>query len=192
LAEWRAAGVFEQLVEILRSELPRPETGYLDATFVRSRGGGSEAVGLTRHGKGSKLQVIVDSCSRPIAFLLVSANPSESRTVKDLFSLAGVKIPLRVVADRAYDADSLRDLATETGSVLVAPHRRRRVRPARDQELIPTLYRERWRVERLFAWLAGWRRIATRWERSLANYRSWLCLALSLIYSSVASWGFCP
>jgi hypothetical protein len=26
------------------------------------------------------------------------------------------------------------------------------------------------------------RRVATRWERSWANYRSWVCLALSLIY----------
>jgi transposase len=128
--------------------LPVAEVGYLGATFVRSRGGGSEEVGLTRHGKGSKIQVIADELFRPISLLLVSANPSEQRMVQDLLELAGVKLPLRIVADRAYDVDGLRDLVAGSGSILVVPHKRRRVRPARDQELVSTLYRERWRVER--------------------------------------------
>ena len=126
--------------------------------------------------------MIGDERSRPIAFLLLSANPAESRSARDLLRLAGGKLPLLVVADRAYDTDELRQAATEMGATQIVPHRRHRVKPPRDQELVSTHYRERWRVERCFGWLAGWRRVATRWERRWANYRSWVCLALSLIY----------
>ena len=182
LAIWRRLGVFELVCQELQALLPTAAVGYLDATFLRSRGGGREEVGLTKHGKGSKLQVICDERSRPIAFLLLSANPAESRSARELLRLAGIRLPLKVVADRAYDTDELRQAATEMGTTLVVPHRRNRVKPPRDQELVPTHYRERWRIERCFGWVAGWRRVATRWERSLANYRSWVCLALSLIY----------
>ena len=182
LSTWRRLGVFESVCRELQQMLPRAGVGYLDATFVRSRGGGNEEVGLTRHGKGSKLQVICDEYSRPISFLLLSANPAECRSALELLRLSGLSLPLKVVADRAYDSDDLRDGASSFGTTLIVPHRRRRVRPARDQDLVAVFYRERWRVERFFGWLAAWRRVATRWERGLQNYGSFLCLALSLMY----------
>ena len=52
LAIWRRAGVFELVCQELQALLPTAAVGYLDATFLRSRGGGHEEVGLTRHGKG--------------------------------------------------------------------------------------------------------------------------------------------
>ena len=194
LAQWRELGIFERVCQQLVEGAAAPSIGYLDATFLRSRGGGSEEIGLTRHGKGSKLQVIVNERSIPVAFLLVSANPAEATTTRELLELAGVRLPLTIVADRAYDSDDLRQEVSSRGSTLVVPHRRGRVKPPRDQELVATLYRERWRVERFNAWLAAWRRIATRWEKSLANYRSLLCLAISLIIvrAQQAEAPFCP
>jgi transposase len=124
LRAWRAAGVFEAVCEKLMTALPAPLVGYLDATFIRSRGGGDQEVGLTRHGKGSKLQVMVNDRSVPVVFLLVSANPAEATTTQELLDLAGIRLPLTVVADRAYDSDTLRDEASSRGSVLVVPHRR--------------------------------------------------------------------
>ena len=35
---------------------------------------------------------------------------------------------------------------------------------------------------RLFAWLAAWRRLATRWEANPLNYGTWVNLAVSLVY----------
>ena len=194
LAAWRAGGVFEAVCQQLLAAQAAPPVGYLDATFIRSRGGGDQEIGLTRHGKGSKLQVIVNERSIPVAFLLISANPAEAATTQELLEAAGIRLPLTIVADRAYDSETPRDQTSSRGSILVVPHRRGRVRPARDQELVPSLYRERWRVERFNAWLAAWRRIATRWERSLANYRSLLCLAISLVIvrSRQAEVPFCP
>ena len=178
---WRRAGVLEEVADDLMEGLPTPEVGFVDATFVRSRGGGTDAVGLTRHGKGSKLQVIVDCESRPIAFHVASANPAESRLLYDLLAILGVKIPPVLVGDKAYDVDDLRRALRDDSATLVAPHRKNRKRPAVDQELVDDLYRERWRVERSFSWMAGYRRVVTRYERSLAAYRTWVCLAVSLM-----------
>ncbi len=129
--------------------------------FVRARCGG-DLVGLTRHGKGSKLQALVNDDSMPLAIQLESANPHEAKITPAPLDLVD-KMPDVVVADRAYDLDELRDEFAERTSKLLAAHRSNRKQPPRDQEHIGRHYKQRWRVERLFAWLVGWR-LATRWE----------------------------
>jgi transposase len=186
LAEWRAMGVFEQVFEVLRSQLEAPAVAHLDSMFVRARYSG-DLVGLTRHGKGSKLQALVNEDSLPIAIQLESANPHEIKCAPALLELVEDMPPI-IVADRGYDYDSLRDHVDECGSKLLSPHRSTRSRPPRDQEQIGRHYRQRWRVERLFSWLAGFRRLATRWEANPLNYNSWLCLAVSLIYVRNGLW----
>lgn len=186
-AKWRDLGVFELVFEELRSKVPEARIAHLDATFIRSRGGGHDLVGLTRHGKGSKVQALVDEHSRPLAFQLASANPAESTITGNLIEEIE-ELPEMVVADKAYDSDDLRDAFAERESKLLSPHRSNRKRPPRDQEEIGRHYKRRWVVERLFAWLAAWRRLATRWERRAGHYRQWLCLGFSLIYVRLGLW----
>jgi transposase len=182
LAEWRSLGVFEQVCEELRSHLEPVAIAHMDAMFVRARYSG-DLVGLTRHGKGSKLQAIVGMNSMPLAIQLDSANPHESTTAVALLDLVD-ELPATIVADRAYDSDKLRDEVAARDAKLLAPHRAKRTRPPRDQEQLGRHYKQRWCVERLFAWLAAWRRLATRWEANALNYNSWVSLATSLVYTS--------
>jgi transposase len=182
LAQWRADGIFERVCEELRELLPDADIAHLDAMFVRSRGGGDDLVGLTRHGKGSKLQVACNKHSLPLLYQLTSANPNESTTTEWLIEDT-IKLPATVVADKAYDYDFLRDAFNQRGSTLLSPHRTNRSKLPRDQHHIGRHYKQRWRIERFFAWLAAWRRIATRWERHAEHYWQWLCLAISLIYT---------
>jgi transposase len=181
-AEWRDLGVFEAVCEELRHAIPNARVAHLDATFVRSRGGGDDLVGLTRHGKGSKVQVACDGHSRPLFFQLCSANPNESTTTQWLIEDMDA-LPKIVVADKAYDYDFLRDAFNDRGSTLVVPHRAGRARPPRDQRHVKRHYRDRWIIERFFGWLAAWRRLAVRWEQSSEHYWQWLCLGISLIYT---------
>jgi len=111
-AEWRDLGVFERVCNELRSELPTVRIAHLDATSVRSRGGGEELVGLTRHGKGSKIQALVDEDSMPLMFHLTSANPNESTITHSLLEDVD-ELPDIVVADKAYECDLLRDAFAE-------------------------------------------------------------------------------
>ncbi len=79
--------------------------------------------------------------------------------------------PDRLIGDRAYDSDGLdQRLMEERGIELIAPHRSNRKR-AKTQDGRPLRrMRDRWRVERLFAWLQNYRRLVTRYERHAENF----------------------
>lgn len=42
-------------------------------------------------------------------------------------------------------------------------------------------YRERWRVERTFAWLMSYRRVVVRWDRLVGVCRGFVLFALAMI-----------
>ena len=42
-------------------------------------------------------------------------------------------------------------------------------------------YVRRWKIERLFAWLLGYRRITTRWERHAENFLGFVLLGCACV-----------
>jgi transposase len=90
-------------------------------------------------------------------------------------------LPRRLVGDKAYDSDPLDERLRELGVEMVSPHRKNRVRPATQEEGPLEAYKERWRIERLFAWLQNHRRVLVRHERKLANYLGFVQLGCALI-----------
>ena len=91
------------------------------------------------------------------------------------------KNPRRVICDRAYDSDPLRERLARRGIELVCPHRRNRKKPKTQDGRKLRRYRRRWKVERTFAWLGGFRRLVVRWERKPELYRGFLHVACLLI-----------
>jgi transposase len=90
-------------------------------------------------------------------------------------------VPQRLVADKAYDSDPLRQRLRAWGIELVCPHRKGRTKP-RSQDGRPLRrYRRRWKVERTFAWLGNFRRLVVRYERKLKMYQAFFHLACVLI-----------
>jgi len=74
--------------------------------------------------------------------------------------------PERLIADKAYDSDPLREMLHGVGIELLAPHRRNRTPETRTNDRRKMRrYKRRWRVERFFAWAGNFRRFATRYER---------------------------
>lgn len=84
----------------------------------------------------------------------------------------------RLLADKAYDADSLRQWLTEAKIKAVIPSTAARKIP---YPLDRKAYRRRNVIERLFCRLKNWRRIATRYDRLAANYLSAVALVAALI-----------
>ena len=71
------------------------DQGFVDATFAPAKGGGA-AVGLTRKGKGTKLQFIVDNQGLPLGVSVASADTGETQMVQqtlDLFALISRQWP---------------------------------------------------------------------------------------------------
>jgi putative transposase len=75
--------------------------------------------------------------------------------------------PNYVTADRAYDADGLMDAILEAGAEpVISPGRQQRHRHYHDN----VLYEGRNQIERLFAKLKEFRRIATSYDKLLRNF----------------------
>jgi putative transposase len=84
-----------------------------------------------------------------------------------------------IIADKGYDADHLCDRIAESGARPVIPPKRNRTfkRPY-DAEL----YKERNVIERFFNRLKHFRRVATRYDKLLANFMGSVKLAAIAIW----------
>lgn len=73
-------------------------------------------MGPTKRGKGTKIMVIADEGSLPVAVSVDSASPHEVTLVEETLARQFVsKNPDRLVADRAYDSDPLDALLLKRG-----------------------------------------------------------------------------
>jgi transposase len=91
------------------------------------------------------------------------------------------ELPERLIGDKAYDSDPLDAELAAAGIEMIAPHRSNRKQPVTQDGRALRRYRRRWKVERLFAWLQNFRRIATRFEYHDENYLGFVHLGCILI-----------
>jgi transposase len=139
-------------------------------------------VGPTKRSKGTKLMAMADRFGLPLAACAASASPHESTLVAaTLDSRFVAALPVRLIGDRAYDADPLDDGLAALGIEMIAPHRRGRTRPKTQDGRPLRRYRRRWKIERLFAWLGNFRRLVVRYERHALNYLGFVQLSCILI-----------
>jgi transposase len=135
--------------------------------------------------------VVVDGAGLPLGNHLHSASPSEVKLVEA--TLATIRVgrrhrvgrprqkPLRLIADRGYDSDPLRQQLAARGIELIAPHRKNRSKPPTQDGRGLRRYRRRWTVERTFAWLGNFRRLVVRYDRSLIIYQAFFHIACFMI-----------
>ena len=143
------------------------------------------AVGKTKRGKGTKWMVLVDGQGLPLGVRLESASPAEVTLAED--TLAEVRVPRsqgrprqkpeRVIADRGYDSDPLRERLKKRGIELIAPYRENNKERRHEDKRKLQRYLRRWIVERTNAWLGQFRRLLVRHEHLLATYRAFFYLA---------------
>ena len=72
-------------------------------------------------------------------------------------------------------------LLEKHGVEMTAPHRRGWKKPKAQDGRKLRRHERRWKVERLFAWLQNFRRLAVRYERHADNFSAFLLLACSVI-----------
>jgi transposase len=128
-------------------------------------------VGATKRGKGTKLMAVADGSGLPLAVDAASARPHEVTLVTGtLAEVLTAELPERLIGDKAYDSDPLDAELALAQVEMIAPHRNNRKKPPTQDGRALRRYRRRWKVERLFAWLQNFRRIATRFEYHAENY----------------------
>ena len=141
------------------------------------KGGRGRLIGRTKGGLNSKLHVLADARGRPIRMFLSAGQTSDYIGARAL--LSSIPQARALLADRGYDADRFRNALIGMGISPCIPSRIGRKAPIQHDA---DLYRQRHKIENMFARLKDWRRIATRYDRCPILFL-WACaLAATVIY----------
>ncbi len=84
-----------------------------------------------------------------------------------------------LLADRGYDADWFRNALIKKGISPCIPSRKNRKVAIEHDKL---LYRQRHKVENMFAKLKDWRRVHTRYDRCAHTFFSAICIAATVAF----------
>jgi putative transposase len=109
--------------------------------------------------------------------MITPGNTHDLVGARGLIGLAGQ--PRRLLADRAYDANSLRDELARLRIKAVIPPNPTRKHPHRYDK---NAYKERNVIERMFCRLKDFRRIATRYDKRADTFLSTILLAAALTW----------
>lgn len=124
----------------------------------------------------TKIHAATEALGLPIRLI---GSPGQRNDIAFAHDLVDGFEAVAALADKGYDADHLCERITQAGIRLVIPPRRnRKVQRAYDAEL----YKERNRIERFFNKLKQFRRVATRYDKLLANFMGFVKLAAIAIW----------
>ena len=135
--------------------------------------------------------LVTDGRGIPIGLHLESAQQAEITLARITLETVHVQPargrprtrPQHLVADKGYDSRDFRRYLHRRGIGHTIPPIRRRGkrRHGQPRPADPVRYAQRWIIERTNAWLQNYRRVQTRHERLLSNYRAFVVLACILI-----------
>jgi len=141
------------------------------------KGGFPRCLGRTKGGLNSKLHAVCDEAGKPILLHLTAGQVSDHKGARAL--LPHLPQAAALIADRGYDSNWFRDSLAERGTIPCIPPTKNRKKAL---EYDKTLYRQRHKIENMFAKLKDWRRIATRYDRCAHTFFSAICIAASVAF----------
>jgi transposase len=179
---WTAAGVFEGIAHDLRMILrlvaereAQPTAAILDARTLQSTPESGDRAGYdgAKKKKGSKVHIAVDTLGHLLALLVTTATDQDRARVGELTArvqeVTGGTVEVAFV-DQGYTGTTPAEQAEASGIKLeVVKH----AGAKRGFVLLP----RRWVVERSFAWLGRFRRLARDYERLATTLAGWHWLA---------------
>ena len=124
----------------------------------------------------TKIHAAVEALGLPVRLI---ASPGQRNDIAFAHDLIDGIDAQAAIADKGYDADHLANRIAEAGAeVVIPPKRNRKVQRPYDADL----YKERNRIERFFGKLKQFRRVATRYDKLLANFMGFVKLAAIAIW----------
>ncbi len=191
LHEWQEAGVWEAFHAVILQELETQgkldwSRAAVDASNVRATQGGEETGPnpTDRAKAGTKQHALAEGHGLPLSTQITQANRNDITQLKPLVEKIPLlksrgrgkprqKRPKKLLADRAYDSQPHREWLEERN---IIPKLAKR-----GTEHGSGLGKERWPVERLFAWFHDDRKIRIRDERRSDIHAALVSLAAAFI-----------
>jgi putative transposase len=115
--------------------------------------------------------VAVDALGNPVELVLTPGQAADVRSAEDLLAQHR---PDEVVADKAYDSDHLIAALKARGIRVVIPPKKNRIQ---QRAYDAHVYKARHLVEQFVNRIKHYRRVATRYEKSAANYLAFVHVA---------------
>ena len=183
---WSRLGVFDRIFASAcrrRSEARAhddrrdPSEGPSHRGEPAQKGDVPRRIGRTKGGLNSKLHAVCDGEGRPL-ILLLSRGPDERPQGRPPRARrpAASRYP---IADQATTATGSAKHSQREASSPASRHRQSRKTPFAYDKV---LYRQRHKIENMFAKLKDWRRIATRYDRCAHTFFSAICIAAAVIF----------
>lgn len=123
----------------------------------------------------TKIHMLADALGRPLRFLVTAGQVGD---ITQAPALLEGQIGKAVLADKAYDSNTLRKTIADMGAKAVIPsNRSRKIIIPHDERL----YKQRNRIERCFNRMKHFRRFATRYERRAAHFTGFIHLIAAMI-----------
>jgi len=189
MRRWYKAGVFEAMVHDLRMILrlldgrhPDPTAAVIDSRTIQStpESGGRAGYDGAKKRKGSKVHAAVDTLGHLLALRVTPANSGDREQVdilaEEIQEATGESVQVAYV-DQGYTGEDPKADAKQHGMDFMVVKL-----PAAKRGFV--LMPRRWVVERSFAWMARFRRLARDYERlsrTLAgfHYVAFACIMLA-------------
>lgn len=179
---WSKKNIWGKLMEFCVKD---PDLEYLsiDATIVRahacSAGYGDQAeqgLGRSKGGFSTKIHAEVDALGNPLKLLVTAGQRSDFTKASELLKNASGSY---VIADMGYDSDDIRAqiLAQECTPVI----------PGKSNRKIPIgydkhIYKERHVIECFFSKIKQFRRVFSRFDKSIRNFGSFLSFVGAILW----------
>lgn len=185
--KWKREGVFEDIMDTLREKLrvmlgrdESPSVGIIDSSTAKTSQHVDKERGIdgNKKTKGRKQQLVADTHGLPLTVFVHEASIHDSKGAKPAFKKMANKFPRlkKILADGGYRGEELKETVLKTlGCQLEVV-----LRPDQSHKkfnVIPL----RWIVERSFAWLYNFRRIALDYEFYSESSEAMIQIAFSKI-----------
>lgn len=143
---------------------------------ARQKGGGCPGPGSVSRRAEHQIHAAGDALGLPLRLIGTAGQRNDITAAHDLID--GLDAG-SLLADKGYDAGHLIEKLDKTGTEIVIPPKRdRKTQRAYDA----ALYKERNRIKRFFNKLKQFRRVATRYDKLLANFMGFVKLAAIVIW----------
>ncbi|MBC6412830.1 MAG: IS5 family transposase [Hyphomonadaceae bacterium] len=185
---WNGRGVFDNIFSHLSAKGGPPGVFMVDSTYIKvhraacslHKGGDAPChIGRTKGGLNSKIHVITDERGRPPSLCLTAGQVSDPAGAKILYEGRPQTQDVVMIPDKGHDGDEYRKALMAKGITPCIPPRKGRRSPA---QFCKTTYKQRHKVESLFARLKDWRRVATRYDRCAHTFFAAVLIAAIVTY----------
>jgi len=181
---WSKSNVWQDLNNYCIED-PDLEYVMIDATIIRAHACASgykkgqqeqEALGRSKGGFTTKIHAMVDALGNVLKVIITPGQKSDITEAKNL--IEDIR-DASVLGDKGYDSDDFRVTIQSQNCSPVIPPRSNRKKVIKYDKF---LYRARHLVENFFSKLKQFRRVFSRFDKSLRNYEAFVLFAGAVLW----------